>query len=399
MSTIAKRIKQFNTGRNLEVLKLKYKNMRANAFAFYRGSCHLFYQDLPTDSFLQQSPASWVCGDLHLENFGCYKADNRAIYFDINDFDEGALAPCLFDISHLLTSLILAAEQLKTDVKMTEQLCESFLQVYAQTLQEGTARLMERKLAKGVLKEFLDTIKNRKRADFINKRTIKSKQQKLLIDEKKVLEVSSAKKQKITDRIESWAKSQPNPDFYHVLDVGYRIAGTGSLGVERYVLLVQGNGKKEHYLLDMKIANPSCLNPYLKLPQPVWKNEAERIIQIQSRMQIFPQALLHALEFEDKWFVFKELQPSQDKMDLTACKGNIKELSTIISSFAAIVAWDQLRSCGRQGSASTDELISFADLFSEWKKPLIDYSKNYAAKVEKDYKEFCAAYDASYFND
>ena len=372
--------------------------MRSNTFVFYRGTCHLFYDDLPADSFLHQSPASWVCGDLHLENFGCYKADNRAIYFDINDFDEGALAPCLFDVSRLLTSIILASSELKTDEKTAQQLCKSFLNVYVKTIEEGTARLMERKLATGVLKDFLDSIKFRKRDDFINKRTVKSDHERKLLINEKQLEVSKNLKEKIIDCMSEWAKNRENPSFYQVMNVAYRVAGTGSLGLERYILLVQGNGEKEHYLLDMKIANPSCLTPYLTLPQPTWQNEADRIIQIQQRMQIFPQALLHRIKFEQQWFLLKELQPSQDKIDLAACQGDIKELNSIITTFAEIVAWDQLRSSGRQGSATIDELIAFVETSNEWKKTLMTYSQDYAQQVQKDYQEYCTAYDDGYFD-
>lgn len=400
MTSIAEKIKQFNTGRNAEALKLKYKNMRSNALVFYRGSCHLFYQDLPVGSFLQQAPASWICGDLHLENFGCYKADNRAIYFDINDFDEAALAPCLFDVARALTGIILAAAPLKTDAQTAVQLCQSFLGVYAQTLQQGSARHIEEKLAAGSLKKFLENIHNRKRKDFINKRTVKKNgNRKLLIDHEHVLDISQTQKQQISDTVAIWAKNQAEPAFYQVLDVGYRVAGTGSLGLERYLLLVKGHGKGEHYLLDMKIAQPSCLSPYLKLTQPAWKNEAERIIQIQSRMQSFPQALLNALEFEQRWFVLKELQPSQDKMDLSLYQGNSKEFKQIINIFAAIAGWDQLRSSGRQGSATADELISFASTVSEWEKELISYCVDYAKQVQSDYQEYCAAYDGGYFDD
>jgi uncharacterized protein (DUF2252 family) len=401
MTSVANKIKQFNSGRNPKLLKQKYENMRSNAFVFYRGSCHLFYQDLPAQSFLEQSPASWICGDLHLENFGSYKADNRNIYFDINDFDEGILAPCLFDIARLLTSIILAADvTLKIDPKAAVQLCKSFSNSYAKTLQEGTAQLMDENLAQGALKDFLDDVQNRKRKDFINSRTEKKDgKRKLLIDNKRVIEIGSSEKQQIENTIEAWAKSQKNPEFYQVLDVGYRIAGTGSLGLERYVLLLEGNGDGNHYLLDMKIANPSCLNPYLQLKQPAWKNEAERIVQIQKRMQIFPLALLNPIEFKQRWFVLKELQPCQDSMDFKACKGNVTKLDSVIRNFAEIVAWNQLRSSGRQGSASADELIAFGRSVAQWHENLLDYSLNYAQQVKNDCKEYCEAYDAGYFSD
>lgn len=401
MTTAANKIKQFNGGRNPKLLKQKYQNMRSNAFVFYRGACHLFYQDLPAQSFLEQSPASWICGDLHLENFGSYKASNRIIYFDINDFDEGILAPCLFDVARVLTSIVLAADvSLNIDAKAAVQLCKNFSDSYAKTLQEGSARLMAENLAQGSLKDFLETIHNRKRKDFINSRTEKNNgKRQLLIDNKRIIEISSSEKQQIAKTIEAWAKNQKNPDFYHVLDVGYRIAGTGSLGLERYVLLLEGNGEGEHCLLDMKIANPSCLNPYVQLKQPGWENEAERIVQIQKRMQLFPLALLNRVEFQQRWFVLKELQPSQDSMDFKDCKGNMEKLDSVISTFAAITAWDQLRSSGRQGSAIADELIAFGHSVAEWRENLLDYSINYAKKVQQDYKEYCEAYDAGYFKD
>ncbi len=398
--TIAKRIKQFNSGRNPDVLQMKYKNMRSNAFVFYRGSCHLFYEDLPSKSFFDLAPPVWVCGDLHLENFGCYQADNRGVYFDINDFDESVLAPCLWDVARLLTSLLLSADTLKIDLPTAVQLCKHFLKTYTQTLQAGSARLMEEKFAQGTLKKFLESVSSRKRKEFINSRTVKiDDKRKLLINAEHVCKIGKAKKQQIKKVISEWAKTQQLSEFDKVLDVGYRIAGTGSLGLERYVLLVKGKGAEKHHLLDMKIANPSCLTPYLKMKQPFWKNEADRVIQIQRQMQIFPQALLSAIKFDKQWFVLKELQPSQDKMDLTLCKGKVEEIKNVIETFAEILAWDQLRSGGRSGSATADELIHFASIFPEWGEELMNYSMSYARQVQKDFKEFSMAYDAGYFND
>jgi uncharacterized protein (DUF2252 family) len=92
---LIQRIQDFNQNRDPERLALKYQAMRRDAFVFLRGTCHLFYEDFPQETVLNQSPAAWMCGDLHFENFGSYKADNRLIYFDLNDFDEAILAPAL----------------------------------------------------------------------------------------------------------------------------------------------------------------------------------------------------------------------------------------------------------------------------------------------------------------
>src|SRR6185437_16673673 len=98
MDKVEERIAKFNKDREPQFLQMKYKNMRQDVFRFYRGTSHLYYEDLgqAKDKAIDNSPLTWVCGDLHLENFGSYKADNRLVYFDLNDFDDAALAPCLW---------------------------------------------------------------------------------------------------------------------------------------------------------------------------------------------------------------------------------------------------------------------------------------------------------------
>src|SRR6185437_14141187 len=91
--SIVSRIRRFNADREPERLALKYAAMRRDPFAFFRGTAHLFYADWPRPSPLDATPLTWACGDLHLENFGSYKGHNGLAYFDINDFDEAALAP------------------------------------------------------------------------------------------------------------------------------------------------------------------------------------------------------------------------------------------------------------------------------------------------------------------
>jgi uncharacterized protein (DUF2252 family) len=396
-NSVPSRIRKFNSKRIPGLLKLKYKNMRQNPFVFYRGSCHLFYEDLPSASFLNNSPLTWVCGDLHLENIGSYKADNRLVYFDINDFDESALAPCLWDVSRLMTSIMIANYTLGADKKTVLDLSKNFLNCYINTLKGGSARLIEKETATGMVRSFLENRETRKRKKFIESRTVKAgNSRKLLMDNVHISPLNKSKKEEIIQIVQKWAKNQSEPGFYKILDIGGRIAGTGSLGLERYALLVEGNGALGNYLLDLKIANPSCLEKHLEAAQPKWTNQAERIINIQKRMQAFPLALLSNIKINNDWFVLKELQPAQDKFDLRSCKGKLNKLNPVIKTMAEITAWDQLRSGGRQGSAITDELLSFAHSNS-WEKDLKSYSLHYTEKVKIDFKEYAQAFDDGYF--
>ena len=110
---VVQQIRAFNAGRDSERLAIKYAKMRSDPFVFLRGACHLFYDRLPCKGLFKSAPLVWSCGDLHVENFGSYKGDNRPVYFDMNDFDEGLLAPASWDAVRMLTSLRLAAHSLE----------------------------------------------------------------------------------------------------------------------------------------------------------------------------------------------------------------------------------------------------------------------------------------------
>src|ERR1700749_1279329 len=113
MPDIYERITAFNKHLLPEMVKLKYEAMTENVFRFYRGTCHLFYEDLARNNNLPPSPLTWICGDLHLENFGSFKGDNHQVYFDLNDFDESLLAPAAWELVRMLTSIFVAFDNLE----------------------------------------------------------------------------------------------------------------------------------------------------------------------------------------------------------------------------------------------------------------------------------------------
>jgi len=101
MSNLSDRIQLFNKDLLPDKVQLKYEAMTENAFRFFRGTCHLFYEDLANAAPLPLSPQAWICGDLHIENFGSYKGDNKLVYFDLNDFDESVLAPAAYELARI----------------------------------------------------------------------------------------------------------------------------------------------------------------------------------------------------------------------------------------------------------------------------------------------------------
>ncbi|WP_109476406.1 DUF2252 domain-containing protein [Paraburkholderia sp. C35] len=400
MLDVADEIARFNAGRDPERLAMKYARMRTSPFVFLRGTCHLFYKrlSLSRSKVLDGSPRAWICGDMHLENFGSYKGDNRLIYFDINDFDEACLAPCLYEMIRLLSSVLVAADDLKLSRAEALALCHTAVDAYATALRFGKARWIEEETAEGMVGELFAALHQRKRVDYLNRRTeLKGKKRTLRIDGKKALAVTDTARDKVVAFMTAFAKSEPNPQFFEILDVARRIAGTGSLGVERYVVLVEGKGSPDgNYLLDMKLALPSATAPNVGTPQPKWGSEAERVVAIQRRNQVVSQAFLHAVEFDQQPFVLRGLQPSEDRVALENWDGKLPRLESVVRNMAELVAWAHFRSSGRQTSAIADDLIAFGE-DSEWQLPLIELATQCEAQVVSDWKAYCEAFDRGAF--
>lgn len=387
----------FNADREPERVEMKYRLIADNPFAFLRGTCHLFYRDFPADRLLNSAPPAWICGDLHLENFGTYKGDNRLSYFDLNDFDEAVLAPASWELSRFLVSVLVAADTLKVRPAEAIALCHCFLDAYAENLTEGKARWVERLTAEGMVRDLLRDLRMRERPAYLDRRTdIRKGKRKLLLDGVKALPVDDAQRKKVKEFMSGYAETQPVPEFFRVVDVARRIAGTGSLGLERYSILVRGRGGLDgNFLLDLKLAPGSALAPYVPITQPAWKTEAERVVAVQKRVQAISPAFLSAVSIGKQSYVLKELLPQQDRLSLNLWNGKLRRLESVMRTMGGIVAWAHLRSGGRQGSATADAWIDYGRDVARWRGALMEYAQSYHGQVLADWNQYADAYRAA----
>ncbi len=397
-SNVVKRLKAFNKGRDPQMIQLKYHKMRTNAFAFLRGTCHLFYEDWPSDSALNDAPAVWLCGDMHPENFGSYKGGNRLVYFDVNDFDESLLSPCTWDAARLVCALFVSASLIDLGKSDASALADLFLKTYSHCLAEGTIRSIERDNATGLVRDLLDSLKARTEKVFLDVQTQHvDGQRRFILDSQHYLEVSSAVRSRVSKKIEGLGEYKGVKDFFKVLDVAWRVAGTGSLGLERFAILIEGNGSPDgNFILDLKEERTSALAPYAPVRQPKWSSQAGRVVAVQKQFQSMPPAMLSAIKMGQKAYVLRELQPFEDKVALTAWNGKRQRLEELVETQAQILAWGHLRGSGWQHAATADDLISFG-ASSDWQTALSHYAHKYAAQVEDDFNQFAEAYDKDKF--
>ena len=390
---VARCIADFNSGRDPERLAMKFQKMRSDPFIFLRGACHLFYAHLPTnEAIYSQAPPVWLCGDLHLENFGSYKGDNRLTYFDINDFDEAALGPCTWDLVRFLVSVMLGTRSLGVKEDDLRALCRAFIDSYAEALQEGKARWVDRDASEDLVHHLLASLGERKRTEFLDTRTtLKGNKRKLRVDGRKALPCTEEARATVTRFLNQFAQEQKEPSFFKVIDVARRIAGTRSLGVDRFVILIEGKGSPDgNFLLDLKEARPSALVPFLETRQPTWESEAARVVTVQKRTQAIAMAFLHAVKLNDKPYILRGLQPSEDRVALDEWRGKLSNLESLMQTMANIVAWAHLRGSGRQGSAVADEMVEFGQQ-EDWRGKLMESVATCCEQTESDWREFCGS--------
>lgn len=400
MKTLSDRISLFNEPLLPAMVQHKYEAMAKNVFTFYRGTCHLFYEDLHEARQLTSAPASWLCGDLHLENFGSYLGENKLVYFDINDFDEGILAPVSFDLSRMVTSIFIAFESLRIDQQQALKLAELFLRTYAGTLEKGKAVSIEPRTAKGMVCRFLKAAEKSKARDLLVKRTTRKKKKLVLsLNDERHFKVEKQLKKELKEHIAEWIKeSSDGPYNYMVKGCVFRLAGTGSIGVKRYLFLLKSTNTPGKYLLiDMKQSMKSSLATYNARPQPSWTTEAERIISIQQRLQHTTPSLLSTTKFKEENYVIQELQPVKDSIKFKMISDHYRDLYQVINDMAVLTASTQLRSGGIQGSATIDELSAFGK-DSSWQQPLLQLSEHYALQVKAYHRDFVKEYRSGTFS-
>jgi uncharacterized protein (DUF2252 family) len=122
-----------NADRLRELVPLRFARMLTDPFSFYRGSAAVMAADLAA------SPSTGIeimcCGDAHVSNFGMYAAPDRAIVFDLNDFDEAAVAPAEWDLKRLITSAIVGGRHARYPTKAIRRFVEQALVAYQTGLQ------------------------------------------------------------------------------------------------------------------------------------------------------------------------------------------------------------------------------------------------------------------------
>jgi uncharacterized protein (DUF2252 family) len=337
------------------------------------------------------APITYVCGDLHLENFGSFKGDNGLVYFDLNDFDDALVAPLTVDVVRMLSSVLVAAGQLGLSEAGAMRACEAMLSTYAAVLQTGKPRWLERATAVGMVATLLRRVKGRKRGALLAElTTVRKGKRRLVCNSRHALPADKPVRERARAILAAYSKQGHHGHRLALDDAARRVAGIGSLGLERYMVLARDELSGMQRLVDIKRAAPSPWQDLPSLSLPPWGSDARRVAAVQQVMQAASPALLSAVDMGKASYLVKSLQPTADRVDLAHCS-NFAALRELLGTMAHAAAWAHLRGCGHQAADRIEQLQAFAG-GTRWRTGVLRLARHGCAVSVAQWKAYADDY-------
>ncbi|MCU1283243.1 MAG: hypothetical protein JWM53_6789 [bacterium] len=366
-------------GRDPAWLRLKLDRLCASPFGFLRGTFHLFVADWATfgDDPLAAGGDQPIVGDLHLENFGAFRAADGSVVFDVNDFDETASFTPALDLARLATSLVLADER-HGDARAVERV-GALVESWCAAARALDLRPISGKDAPPVVRALVESADDAARAPWLERRAEGGATERRFKSSEKYQPVTDPRlRASIIEGVRAFgarcAERPPEiPDWPRVLDVAVRVAGTGSLGRFRWAILAQAKSEKvgKERILELKEALPSSLSSAESAG-----DAADRVIATQRRLQGAPPAFLGVAHVDGRAFTVRELQPTEAKLDSGALKGG--DLDALAAACGTVLG----RLHRRAGAGLPDRIAGRERTIA---RRVAAFALRYADQVSSDY--------------
>ncbi|MCC6390350.1 MAG: DUF2252 family protein [Bryobacterales bacterium] len=306
MRSAVEAILKWHRGMHSPDLRVKLGKMSESPFRFFRGTYFLYTADIRTGAFRRPAPLAArgpVVGDVHTENYGCFRSISGDIVYDINDFDETTKGYYEWDVRRLAVSLVLAAlengHRLGDGVNAAEAAIRAWLdglQRWAGLGRKEFAGLPERRQ----VRELLLTTQEKSRVKFLEGLTEESSPGRFTLRLEGGLHgVSSRERKAAMDALEFFlghclTSAGAHPERYRLCDIAARTAGNGSLGRLRYALLLDKGKTKTASLSTLRLIEwKQALDSALDSPFPhAGKGRAKAVYTATKAFQLFPKRYL-----------------------------------------------------------------------------------------------------------
>ncbi|MCZ0925927.1 DUF2252 domain-containing protein [Halomonas janggokensis] len=413
-------IQQVNAPLAAATRQAKYAKMAASPYRFFRGTNHLYWQDVWHDWRFAlfggwPNTQTWLQGDAHVYNFGAYGHHDDQVRYGMDDFDDALIGDYQYDLWRLAISVVLdGRENVELSPKAIDKALNKLLESYYHTLADHTddVRIEAVTLdsAKGQLKPFMSKVSDKQsRARMLEKWTTLDDQHGRRFAERPgklanlPADLASQLRRLIEQEYQQTLQDpikESDPRHFRVKDTARRLdAGTGSLGVERYYVLIEGGADHEHddIILDVKEQVTPEAYRFMDKPQKqVWRrlfpNEGIRHAAAFHAIAEHPDAYLGWLTMNEKVFSVRERSPFKKDFPTHKLSGG-KPYRKLAQQWGQILAREHLR--GAQALNNGDHrpfAMAVCQRLKGREEKFVDVVSTlamaYADCVEQDYSVF-----------
>src|ERR671916_2170380 len=392
-----------------DLLPIRYTRMMASPFAFMRGSAIVMANDLVSTP--RTGIRAQLCGDAHLLNFGAYASPERALLFDVNDFDETLPGPWEWDVKRLAASIVVAGRDNGFDSADCREAAQASAASYRQRMAEfsemGELEVWYSRVSEEEVRALLSDAKSKKKTTRkINKAVRKARGRdslqalskltrvvdgRRMIDDDPPLLVRLPEGDEIRGQVyailESYKRTLQEDrrhllDRYRFVDAARKVVGVGSVGTRAFVVLLEGRDENDPLFLQVKEAKASVLEPYLS--RSTYKNQGQRVVAgqrvVQAASDIFLGWLRGGAGRDYYWRQLRDMKGSAKVEGMSP-----EELAI----YGRLCGWVLARAHARSGDRV--QIAAYLGRSERFDRAIADFAKGYADQTERDHAALCAA--------
>ena len=421
-------LEQQNATREPDLVPVRHGRMLVSPFTFYRGAAKIMSADLKDTP--RAGLTAQLCGDAHLSNFGVFASPERALLFDLNDFDETLPGPFEYDLKRMAASFTIAARnngltkqgahdvtlasvrayreamarfgQMRTMdtwyAHLSEQELMSALNMAARSekdkAEKKEAKRSEKAAKKGALKaRTRDSLQALSRlAEHVDGNYRIVSEPPIVIPSRELFASYGMSPDEVQNAIHEQFRAYRATlqddrrhllERFEVIDVARKVVGVGSVGTRAFIVLLQGRDQEDPLFLQVKEATASVLEDHL--PKSHYKQHGERVVQGQRMMQAASDIYLgwtKGVE-ENRWLYWRQLRDMKGSAEVESLK------AFGLTFFARQCGWTLARAHARSGDpVAIAAYLGKSDAFDV---SITDFSERYADQNERDYDAFAKA--------
>jgi uncharacterized protein (DUF2252 family) len=381
-------------GRVPSLIALKYERMAASPFGFFRGAVPIMAADLsllPHTGIVNQ-----ICGDAHVRNLGAYAAPDGRLVFDINDFDETIRGPFEWDLKRLATSLVLAGREIGIKRTQCEEAVHSliaryrrYVDMFAKMPVLEMARYQVHRLQRiSPVSTALLKAERSTPIHTLEQLTVPATSRgvetgKRIFKESKPLltRLSSAQARAVLASLHEYRRNllPERQHFfaqYRPVDVGFKVVGTGSVGLRDYLVYFEGNGRGDPLFLQIKEEPESAYAKYLEYHGP--HHQGERVAEGQRAMQFLSDPFLGWTTIGHRQYLVRQLNDHKASIEVEDLKGpGLLEYAEMCGELLA-------RGHSRSGDACM--LAGYIGSGKRFAEAIMKFADAYADQTERDWQ-------------